>query len=215
MPEGRRARWWRALYRSNRGRLWAFELAAPVPPPPAPAGYTFRPVAPAEAAELARALDGSASAVARRLAAGQRCFAAWAAEDGIAAYCWVATAPVPIAELEGWAEPGPGEAYIFECATRPAHRGRGLYSALLRQVLAALGRAGLRRAWIGADRANVASQRGIERAGFRPVADVWFVRVLSWRWLAIRPDPSAPASLAAAARRLLRFGDGPTSAAAR
>src|SRR3989304_5586640 len=66
----------------------------------------------------------------------------------------------------------PGEAYIWDCVTLPAFRQNYLYSALLVFILGELRSGKLCRVWIGADLEDVASQRGIARAGFKPVADL-------------------------------------------
>jgi hypothetical protein len=57
------------------------------------------------------------------------------------------------------------------------------------------------RVWIGADLDNVASQRGIARAGFRPVADLLIARVLTLRSVWVQGRPDVPESLVAEARR--------------
>jgi RimJ/RimL family protein N-acetyltransferase len=87
-------------------------------------------------------------------------------------YGWVAFSAEPIGDLGIAFLLDPGEAYIYDCATRPEHRGHGYYAALLRFMAYDLGRDGLGRAWIGTAPGNVVSQRGIARAGFAKVADV-------------------------------------------
>ncbi len=74
-----------------------------------------------------------------------------------------------------------GDAYIYDCATLPDHRGHGYYPALLQLMAAELGRGGWQRVWIGTAPGNFVSQRGILRAGFTKVGDMQ---------LAHRPDGS-------------------------
>jgi hypothetical protein len=68
---------------------------------------------------------------------------------------------------------------IANCFTKPAWRGRHLYPRLLRRVCVELARAGHKRAVISCAPDNVASIRGIERAGFRRVARITCLSVLS------------------------------------
>ncbi len=99
----------------------------------------------------------------------------------------------------------PGEAYLWDCATLPAFRRQGLYSALLAHVIDVLRADGLRSVWIGADLYNIASHGGIERAGFRPVADLYRGGP-DGRALWLQGCPGAPAAWVADARWAL-FGE--------
>lgn len=59
-----------------------------------------------------------------------------------------------------------GEAALISLYTRPEYRGRGFYPRLLMEQLQYLTSHGYIRACIWVDRANEASIRGIEKAGF-------------------------------------------------
>lgn len=111
-------------------------------------------------------------AVAARLGSGRRSYAA-RVDGQLAAYCWASFDDEAIGEQGLTLRLRSGEAYLWDCATLPAYRRQGLYSALLAHALAALRAEGLRLVWIGADLDNVPSHGGIERAGFRPVADLY------------------------------------------
>ena len=63
---------------------------------------------------------------------------------------------------------GEGDVYIHYCATAPGARGQGIYPRVIAQVAEDALSRGARRVLIWADRENVASQRGIARAGFVP-----------------------------------------------
>ena len=95
----------------------------------------------------------------------------------------------------------PGEAYIWDCATLPAFREKGLYSALLGYILRQLHAQTLCRVWIGADYDNIASQKGMARAGFQHVADLVIQRVLAIRQVWAVGLPDVPESIVAEARR--------------
>jgi len=55
---------------------------------------------------------------------------------------------------------------IFDCYTMPEYRGRGLYPKSIVGMMEKLQDAGAKKAMIGVDPDNVASMRGIEKAGF-------------------------------------------------
>jgi RimJ/RimL family protein N-acetyltransferase len=70
---------------------------------------------------------------------------------------------------------GPEEAYVHYCETSPEARGRGLYPAVLGHI--ARERSDLAALYIACESENLASRRGIEKAGFAEIAHVT-VRVL-------------------------------------
>jgi GNAT superfamily N-acetyltransferase len=84
------------------------------------------------------------------------------------AYGWSALSSASIGELGlEFAIPA-GNRYLWDFATLPAWRGRGIYPRLLQAILAheALE---AERFWIGHVRGNEASRRGIAKAGFAEV----------------------------------------------
>jgi GNAT superfamily N-acetyltransferase len=85
--------------------------------------------------------------VATRLARGCRCFAAWRAE-AITAYAWLTAGREWIGEVGLEINPGPGEAYIWNCVTLPPYRRQGVFSDLLAQVCEVAEGEGFRRLWI-------------------------------------------------------------------
>jgi GNAT superfamily N-acetyltransferase len=60
-----------------------------------------------------------------------------------------------------------GERYLWDFVTLPDFRGQGIYAGMLQAILAT--EADAQRFWIGHDFGNVASARGILKAGFQPV----------------------------------------------
>jgi GNAT superfamily N-acetyltransferase len=106
-----------------------------------------------------------AAELARRLADGHRLFTLTVDRE-LAAYGWAATGPAHIGGLDLAFTVPPGERYLWDFATLPRYRGRGLYPLLLQEIL--------RREsdeaewfWIGHEPGNTASRRGILKAGFR------------------------------------------------
>ena len=160
------------------------DLDTPVAPPPV-SGARLRPAdTPADAPALRAAMRASGEypddIVEIRLRDGRLPYVA-EADGKVVSYGWVALSAEPIGDLGLSFRLRPDEAYVYDCATRPDYRGRGLYPALLRFMLGELRRGGRRRAWIGTAPGNYVSQRGIARAGFAKVADVHIAR---------RPDGS-------------------------
>ena len=191
----------------RHGIFWVFHLDWPTPPGLAPRlPASFVRLGPEAAEPLARAmrLDDPAE-VLRRFEAGRRCYAAQV-EGALAAYGWVSFIEEMIGEMRLRVRMVPGEAYIWDCATAPAHRQQRLYTALLAHILNELRAEGLCRAWIGTDRENVASQKGIATCGFRPVADVVVERVLGMPLVRARGWPGVPEHIVEAARGVL-LGD--------
>ncbi|HZS86077.1 MAG TPA: GNAT family N-acetyltransferase [Chloroflexota bacterium] len=160
------------------GTVFVYDLER-TPTPPSLPGARPRAAIAADAAALQEAMESSGlyppDVVTSRLAQGRRPYVVEA--DGlIAAYGWAALSPEPIGDLGIAFLLEPGEAWIYDCATRPAYRGRGYYTALLRCMVADLWEQTLRRAWIGTAPGNAISQRGIVRAGFTKVADTGITR---------------------------------------
>jgi GNAT superfamily N-acetyltransferase len=157
------------------GTVFTRDLTA-APQVPVVRGAMVRRATAADAAALQEGMEASgiypADVVEMRLRAGRRPYVV--ETDGkIVSYGWVAFSAEPIGDLGLSFELTAGEAYIYDCATRPDYRGRGYYPALLRTMVADLSREGWLRAWIGTGPGNFISQRGIARAGFQKVADVY------------------------------------------
>jgi len=183
------------------GTIWVFDLDQPVPAVKPLIEASFSLVRKESIPELVIAMRPATSAeIKKRFEAGRRCYVA-KVESKVVAYGWVSFDEEFIGELNLLLKLFPGEAYIWNCATLPAFQRKHLYSALLTYILEHLGTEKFHRVWIGADLENVASQRGIARAGFKYVADLVVARVLALRQVWVQGRPEVPASLVAEARR--------------
>jgi ribosomal protein S18 acetylase RimI-like enzyme len=145
--------------------------------------------------------SGMEPEIRRRFAAGRRCYAARVA-GRLVAYGWVSFNEEFVGELNLQLHLLPGEAYIWNCVTLPAFRRQHFYSALLGYIVQQLQKEPLARAWIGADFDNTPSQRGLARAGFTHVADLYLARVQGRRQAWVEGLPGIPASLVDGARRV-------------
>lgn len=199
----------RRLWTFERGVLWALEIgdAPPAEAPLSEVVFAEATVATAGmASALAQAMElAEPEEIRRRLAAGSRCFVARVGDE-ISGYGWVSRGVERIGELERSLRMQPDEAYIWDCATLPLYRRRGVYVALLRHMVSVLRADGVRRVWIGAARDNQPSLRGFARAGFQPVAHVAYARALGLRYFWLTPESAAPPKLVAAARWALADG---------
>ena len=186
----------------ERGGLWVTDLTPDKParfsPPALGAGPFVIGESGAETAtELAAAMGGwDPNELLARLAGGRRCFTA-RVDGAIAAYGWVTPKGEWIGELDREIRLDGDEAYIWHCATLPAHQGRGLYKALLAAMLTVLASEGCRRVWIGCSLDNTASVRAFDSLALRPVVmvDYWRLGNASCFYLAGRPgaDPACVA----------------------
>lgn len=147
-----------------------------------------------------------AAPVLERLQRGSRCFGA-RIEGELVAYGWASSESECVGELEREFRMGPGEAYVWDCATLPAYRRAGLYTALLSLIARTLCDHDLSRLWIGASLANRPSIRGFVAAGFEPVLRVLYLRLGGLSCLYTAPFRGASSPLVAAARRLMTADD--------
>jgi GNAT superfamily N-acetyltransferase len=111
------------------------------------------------------AMAPEASLVRPRLARGVQCFAAMV-DGSVAGYGWLSTEPEWIGELQLDIRPGPGEGYIWNCATVPERRRGGIFRAILSGISNHARMAGLRRLWIGS--VAIPGGRTGDPSGFHP-----------------------------------------------
>jgi GNAT superfamily N-acetyltransferase len=150
--------------------LWTWWTGDSLPPLAAIDGFAADSMR--DAATLA-ALTGLASGeVVDRLAAGNRCYVAHLDGESVG-YGWVADAGAAIGELDLAFRLDAGDRYLWDFVTLPAWRGRGLYPHLLQEILRAEDGG---RFWIINAPENVASARGIAKAGFAEVGSLAFAR---------------------------------------
>ena len=121
---------------------------------------------------MARLQDRTVTEMGARMVAGHRAYVA--SIDGVdAAFGWVATKHAKIGELGIGFDVPPGERYLWNFVTLPAHRGRGIYPRLLNAIVdVESGEA--ERFWIIWAPENRASGAGIDKAGFVAVAELSF-----------------------------------------
>lgn len=195
---------WSDLVAYERGTMWAIATTGDASITVTPqVAATFDEARHERAEEVASAMGLTGmEIVIERLDAGRRCFVA-RVDGAIAAYGWASRGMERIGELERPFHMAAGEAYIWDCATLPPYRGKGLYSALLSYMVATLREDGIERIWIGASVRNLPSVRGFASAGFQPVITLSYLRLLGFRHVWIRDTPSAPPALAADVRAAL------------
>lgn len=153
------------------GMFWMLRLDRPLPAVVEPGlAATFQRAGSEESAELAVAMGfDDIEPVTWRFERGCHCYLARNAGQ-LVSYGWITFDEEDIGSLGLKVRLQHGEAYIWDCATLAAYRGQRLYPALLSVMVRELRAAGYWRAWIGMDADNLASQAGVARAGFQPIA---------------------------------------------
>jgi RimJ/RimL family protein N-acetyltransferase len=121
---------------------------------------------------LAALADISIEEVAARRHGGHRPYLARLAGEAVACG-WATGDVVEIGEIGLTFTLPPGERYLWGFVTAERWRGHGIYPRLLQAILRQEGTEKTRY-WIGHTPDNSASARGIMRAGFRRVGDVFF-----------------------------------------
>ncbi|MFN0074025.1 MAG: GNAT family N-acetyltransferase [Chloroflexota bacterium] len=113
----------------------------------------------------------------------------------VVSYGWTTPEPEPMDDLGVSFTAPPGEVWLYDFATVPEFRGRRLYPALLRFILKQLKDQDVSRTWIGTSPGNIASQRGISRAGFTLVCETEFVGRPGQGHFVIYPTAGVPEEL--------------------
>jgi ribosomal protein S18 acetylase RimI-like enzyme len=149
--------------------------------------------APACAARLAveyRMLDAAAWAVQRHTShiPDRHLFPARFAR---AEQFWTAQQADKIREIRCIMHPRGDEVYLYDAFTFAEYRGQNLYPALLQQILDFSREQGLRRALIFVLSDNMASIRGVQKAGFREFQRVTYRNILGFARYAYRPQLNA------------------------
>jgi len=155
------------------GALWARDLRHATRPE-LDGRYAITEVGRAEAmaGHLARAMGTSEAAILERVAGGGA-WVAWSWRDEeVVAWCWVSTRETYATPLRRTLQLGAGDCFAWGAETLEAHRGRGLFTAILEHIAWHLAREGWDTLWGGIGDDKIASQRANARAGFRPVLRV-------------------------------------------
>lgn len=119
------------------------------------------------------AVFARAAEIAARVETVHRPYVAWIGATPVA-YGWSAAGRTRFGLPPVSFSVPPGDRYLMDFATLPAWRGRGIYPGLLQAILEAEA-TDAARFWVLHHRGNVASARGIEKAGFKLAAEIWFL----------------------------------------
>ena len=125
-----------------------------------------------DGADLATLTGLERREVEARLDHGNRCYVAQLGTNAVA-FGWVAAGEAAIGELDVAFHLADADRYLWDFKTLPAWRGRGVNPRLLQSILRKEGLAETR-FWIINAPENLASARGIEKAGFQMVGDLAF-----------------------------------------
>ncbi|HEY7202084.1 MAG TPA: hypothetical protein VIC57_17825 [Candidatus Dormibacteraeota bacterium] len=153
-----------------RGALWAVDLSRIAPLEHDCSDFTLIEVRSERlVVHLARAMCLEIGAVHERLERGSRAFAAMSRRGEVAAWLWVSTGQEWALPLRRTFRFQPDECYGWNAGTQERHRGRGLFTGLLRFAGWRMAQEGVRWLWGGILDDNLASQRANAAAGSRPI----------------------------------------------
>ena len=130
-----------------------------------------------------------------RFERGEYVWTAHNSADRIVSYCWVTRRPVEIGEISCAISPRPDEIYLYDAFTFTEHRGQNLYPAIMHRILLHSHEAGLQRALIFVMSDNVASIRGVRKAGFREFQRVTYYNFVGFVRHSFRPHLSHAAGV--------------------
>lgn len=146
---------------------WRGDDLPPLEPPP-DLTIEFDPAH----ATIQRVVDLTDGQIHERIRLGNRSIVGFV--DAVpAATGWSTSGRVEIGELGLDFGLPSGNRYLWDFVTLPEWRGRGIYPALLQAFIRH--EAGVERFWVGHDLDNIASSRGILKAGLRTVGEVYAV----------------------------------------
>ena len=130
-----------------------------------------------------------------RFERGELIWTAHSDADKVVSYCWVTTKPVEIGEISCAINPRADEIYLYDAFTFTEYRGQNLYPAVMHHILEHSREAGLRRALIFVMSDNVASIRGVRKAGFREFQRVTYYNFVGFVRFSFRPHLSHTAGV--------------------
>jgi len=175
--------------------LWAADLA-----PSGPPLLSVEEIDPSRSQLIEAAMDHEADLVAPRFARGCRCFAV-IVDGGVAGYGWLSIGPEWIGELQLEITPRSGEGYVWNCATIPEHRGKGIFRALLVGISEIARQEGVKRLWIGS--VAIPGERAVGQSGFRPAFHFRTIKFSGLQLMTVRESSHADPDLISSARDVL------------
>jgi hypothetical protein len=172
------------------GRFYGWWRGDSLPALPSIAGLTIDPAR--HQRLVADLMQTPPAALQTRMQQGNQPWLARIAGEPVG-WGWVASAHVAIGEINLSFNLPPGNRYLWDFVTLPPWRGRGIYSRMLQAILS---REAAERFWVGHDQFNVASARGIVKAGFISVGTVYRLPNRALTLVPTRPMERAEAAAA-------------------
>jgi hypothetical protein len=166
------ARGYNALLGMSVVRTILYTIAKPMEAPVVASDPDVRwdQLTPERADRLSEVEPFAAKVARRRFHRGDLCYAAFLGLR-LAHYSWVQCSGSHVITEAGTSVPVETSAFwIYDCRTAEWARGNRIYPATLNRIVCDHFQLGYSAGWIYTTRQNIASQRGIVRAGFHPVA---------------------------------------------
>jgi len=115
--------------------------------------------------------------LAQRLERGDNVCVAYKNSD-ILSYCWIAFDRISVDEIQMTLNVKNNEVYLYDAYTKPEHRGKGLYPAVLTELLNYSKEKNFSRALIFVQKGNRASHNGVIKAGFTLFQEIIFIKLI-------------------------------------
>lgn len=113
----------------------------------------------------------------QRLDRGDNICVAYRNSD-ILSYCWITFNQILVDEIQMTLKIKDHEVYLYDAYTKPEHRGKGLYPAILTNLLSYSKQKDFSRALIFVRKGNKASHSGIIKAGFIQFQELVFIKLV-------------------------------------
>lgn len=152
---------------TSGGSWYTWWRGDPLPVLPVPGRFHVEVVT--EQAQMAALTHLDEAEARERFAQGHQAYAAYV-NDALAGWGWSAAHEAHIGELGLALRMPPGNRYLWSFETVAEWRGQGIYPLLLQHILR--GDIAAERFWIGHEPGNMASTRGILKAGFEHLGDI-------------------------------------------
>jgi SAM-dependent methyltransferase len=182
--EGLRSLWFKILGETGYRRLLVMELRLdePLADVPLRVPAVIEPLRGSDVGDyVAFRPDTDPAEVRRRVAAGHLCFVA-RCQGRIVHACWAATGLAWVDYLAREVPLAPDEVYHYDSFTAPDLRGRNLSSARVTVAARHFRAAGYRRLVAVVVPESSRARRPLEKAGYRVVGRVGYIRLARWRW---------------------------------
>ena len=139
--------------------------------------FAFRELTPVDIVDMLKIMYVSEHDLMRRFERNERCFAVLDG-DNIVSYFWAQFGEKDFSELQLKFKLSPNQCWMYNAITSKQYRGRGLYPNLIRHMSETLKKDGIEKSFIDVDPKNMASIRGLQKAGCGQIVKITMKKIL-------------------------------------